>query len=396
MLITGNEASDADSIVSAIAYGFLRHCRNPGDLLVVPVVQCAREDIVLRRETELLLSLCGVDCGDLVYLSDPGVHLLLGRVQQVILVDHNKATGPIAEILGHHVGHNKATGPAGSHLLLGARVVEILDHHQDKGVHEAVSGDARRIAFDSGRATADSCCSLVTEAYLSHELGRELLARDDGAVARALLGVICIDTANLDSVKACPRDFSAVAENKKLAPMPSQDDLFAQLDAAKFDADLWAGLSVQQCFRYDYKAFSEESWSYGLSAVLCSLEALSTKAEWINETSRRAREVDLFGVLTQVKPESGGAVRRQLMLFSSDEALASAAAAFALAYLSPSLELEPIAFDGPTGLLECWRRFSRLGGRSSQSWQGSPIPHPRATTAGRATTRIVRRHGAAK
>lgn len=332
MLVVGNEASDADSIISALAYGFLRHCQSPGDLLVVPVIQCAREDIVLRRETELLLSLCGVDSGDLIFLSDSGTDLLLDCVNQVILVDHNKATGPIA--------------------ALGDCVVEIVDHHRDIGAHEAVSGDDRCIAFEGGRATAGSCCSLITEAYLVSAFGQELLARDGGAVAQALLGVICIDTHNLDEAagKSRPQDSAAVAELAKVAHVPCREQLHAQLEAAKFDADLWLGLTAQQCLRYDYKAFREENWSYGLSAVLCSVEVLAAKAAWLEDASRRASELDLFGVLTQVRLAGGGAVRRQLLLFSVDVALAAAAAAFALAYTSPSLELEPIAITGPPGL----------------------------------------------
>ena len=80
-----------------------------------------------------------------------------------------------------------------------------------------------------------------------------VLARDGGAAARALLGVVLIDTANMDpkAKKVCPRDSAAAAKLTKLAPGPSQGELFRQLDAAKFDADLWESLSIQQCLRYD-------------------------------------------------------------------------------------------------------------------------------------------------
>merc|ERR1712070_1232582 len=146
-----------------------------GEGPVVPVVACNREDMKLRRETVLLLKSCGVDCEDLVFLDDPGIGALLARVSRVTLVDHNKATGPLE--------------------ALADKVVEIKDHHKDLGAHPNASGDKRAIAFEGDKATAASACSVITEAYLACNR-KDLLARDNAAVARALLGVILIDSAN--------------------------------------------------------------------------------------------------------------------------------------------------------------------------------------------------------
>merc|ERR1719223_1716895 len=289
-LVAGNEASDADSIVTAQVYGYLKHhMAADGDGPVVPVVACNREDVTLRKETTLLLERCGVDYNHLVFLDDPGTDKLLARVSRVVLVDHNKAMGPLD--------------------ALSDKVVEIRDHHKDLSAHPNATGALRDIAFEGDSATAASACSVITEAYLAAERGRELLARDNGAAARALLGVILIDSANLDPAakKVCPRDTAAAAELMKHAPSPAQADLFAMLDRAKFDAGFWDGLSLQQCFRYDYKEFRSSGKKYGLASCLCALEVLAGKPGWSEEIKKHAAGLDMFGVLTQVHPEGGAA-----------------------------------------------------------------------------------------
>merc|ERR1719446_859781 len=105
-------------------------------------------------------------------------------------------------------------------------VDEIKDHHKDLGCHDKAAGASREIAFEGDAATAASCASVICEEYLKTDQGRELLGRENGAAARALLGVILVDSGNLGK-KACPRDHAAATELKKVAPSPSQEELFA-------------------------------------------------------------------------------------------------------------------------------------------------------------------------
>lgn len=338
-LVSGNEASDADSIVTALVYGYHKHCtRTEADGPVISVVMCNREDVTLRKETTLLLELCGVDFNDLVFLDDSGIDGLLERIEEVTLTDHNKATGKLA--------------------ALSDLVLEIKDHHKDLGAHERASGCSREIAFAGDAATAGSACSVIAETFLSSSEGRALLARSGGAAARALLGVILIDTVNLDPAakKVCPRDSAAAAELMKITPAPTQDDLFGRLDAAKFDTGFWNSLSIAQCCRYDYKEFTTNGKTYGLSSCLCPLDVLASKSGWAEEVANRASKLEIFGVLTQVRPEGGGPSARQLMLHCKDEALITKVAAFACAYKSPCLELEPFDLSGPVGLKAFWQR----------------------------------------
>jgi inorganic pyrophosphatase/exopolyphosphatase len=64
MMVTGNEAGDADTIVSAICLSYLRHHQTRGTSgasTVAPVLPFPQEDLSLRTETCALLKMCGLD-----------------------------------------------------------------------------------------------------------------------------------------------------------------------------------------------------------------------------------------------------------------------------------------------------------------------------------------------
>merc|ERR1711972_617690 len=98
----------------------------------------------------------------------------------------------------------------------------------DLGQHEQVKGDKRNIAFQGQLATAASACTVVAEKYFANPRGKELLARDNGAAARALLGVILVDSMNLDpnAKQVCDRDVAAANVLMQIAPQPSREDLY--------------------------------------------------------------------------------------------------------------------------------------------------------------------------
>jgi len=123
-VVVGNEASDADSIITALTLAYLVQKEDPDGQgkLVIPLVACNREDMMLRRETVLLLNMCGVDAKNILHLDDPETIELLKKVDELVLTDHNKATGPLAQ--------------------LGDKVVMIIDHHQDLCAHEHVTGES--------------------------------------------------------------------------------------------------------------------------------------------------------------------------------------------------------------------------------------------------------------
>jgi len=331
-LVVGNEASDADSIVSALLYAYLLHeeALKAGGF-AVPLVFCDRDDMTLRKETVLLLEQCGVRAEHLMFLNDPGIcEELLPRVTEVVLVDHNRAVGPISS--------------------LDSKITTIIDHHKDLGSHAHIAGESRQIAFEGDQATAGSSCSLVAAHFLKSPAGKELLSLDSGAAALALLGVTLIDTVNMNpkAKKVTPCDVAAVRALEEHV-VTDKTELFARLDAAKFDEAFWCSLSAEQCLRYDYKCFESAGKKYGLSSVLCPLESLAAKDGWEDAARRWASQVDLFGVLSNTKV-AGDSPQRQLTLLASDEALTARAAEFAANYSEPALELEPMDLAGPAGL----------------------------------------------
>jgi exopolyphosphatase len=188
-----------------------------------PLIACARRDLPLRCETMKLLEAAGLPSDVLTCIDefDPvaASQTVTSEYFRVTLVDHN------------------ALAP---HLKPASRnVVEIVDHHRDMGLHpvrwmfvairlllvflfglsegcgQDVAGPARNVSFDEslGRGVG-STCTLVAEAFLTH--APACLHPD---VAFMLLGVILVDTLNLDPAmnKTTPRDESAVSALLPLA-----------------------------------------------------------------------------------------------------------------------------------------------------------------------------------
>lgn len=157
-----------------------------------------------------------------------------------------------------------------------AQVVErIVDHHEDQGLYEKVTGGNRDIAFAAdaegfdalyssaqqkqsgisrvpslssnsstagGRALVASTCTLVAERYLSNP---DLLCP---AVAMLLLGVVLLDSVCLDASagKVTSRD-EAVAKalaaglaGRSDREWKSEQALYRDLSGAKFDQG-WVG-----------------------------------------------------------------------------------------------------------------------------------------------------------
>lgn len=133
-VVVGNQACDADSVISAVAFALYLHavactslrasgpgaapgCRNPS-FFFLPVVSCARQDFVLRREAAYLLQEAspGTDeplLESLVFLDDVDVthltELSAASKLRITLMDHNKLSGswasanlPVYQIVDHH------------------------------------------------------------------------------------------------------------------------------------------------------------------------------------------------------------------------------------------------------------------------------------------------------
>lgn len=217
-MVIGNEAADCDSCVSALVWAFHRSVAD-AEVPVFPIVSCASEDLVLRREFTLLLSksleLAGAG-GDIDPTADQSPLICVDSVARAMpWLEPMSREGRLALTLTDHNQLCAELSP------LGQGVVEIVDHHFDVGAYPGVVGERRAIAYDAteGRGIG-SACTLVAEAVLNGSAARGAAVDDDAVgrrgpsvdVAILLLGTILLDTINLSVAagKATPRDAAAV------------------------------------------------------------------------------------------------------------------------------------------------------------------------------------------
>lgn len=336
-LYLGNEAGDADSIVSALGLAYVDSLADT-DTIHVPLMSVPRADLPLRRDALLLLDLAGIDADaeQLLCIDD-------GTVVEKLIGPTPKGEGacdPTADALTL-VDHNRIRTSL-SHLS--SSVTEIVDHHEDEGDHAGVTVEdgSRIIAFEDGRATVASTCTLVAERLFrvhggssSDDDGETTPIKIDRGIGLVLLGVILLDSMNMlpEAGRGTPRDdvairellertdWSSAAANtagpklvdddamRRIFPdgtdrAPDRESLFRALSDAKTDAKFWDGMSVRDCLRIDYKKFAVQDSSVvpsiGLSSVLIGTDAFAAKEGFRSqlESYVLAEDVPIFGVLS--------------------------------------------------------------------------------------------------
>lgn len=269
-VVVGNEASDADSIIAALTYAYLKaslQTMEPAkhQRLFLPVVKCKRKHMRLRQETLEILKYAGVRRHDLIHMDDKDFGPLMRLIDaedprfNFVLVDHNKADGLL---------EGKIDG----------RVSEILDHHKDLEAHD---GKREVIAFDDkhGVPIVQSACTIIAQEFLASKIGRELLKEDDGAVASALLSVIVIDSKEFKGQDSDDADMR-VAERLK-ADIPNVDSSehlqFKWLMNKRTNHSFWSSATLEENFLYDFKQFDSAGFTCGISSTFLSLEDLERK-----------------------------------------------------------------------------------------------------------------------
>ena len=196
----GNEAADADSIVSSLAYAFM-HAQPHSDTLHVPVLPITRSELPLRCDVTALFEALDVHTDALVFVDEFPWWDTKTSVQ-VTLLDHNAFS-------------NKKIP-----LVDGIKVVEIVDHHSDLGQH--LDAEKREVAYADGNALVASTCTLVAEKLeqVAHSNAHKLLST-------MLLGVMALDSINFDpsAKKVTPRDVKAAQQFKEMA-FAQKEELF--------------------------------------------------------------------------------------------------------------------------------------------------------------------------
>ena len=294
-LVIGNEAADADSIISSLSLAYLKNfafSSNNIENLSVPIVSIPKKDIALRVDTIILLKEIGIDASDLICTDEIPIDYLSTRGDlSLTLVDHNYMSSSFSSFSD--------------------RVCEIIDHHKDMGYYPHVSGLMRNIAFEKDHATAGSCCTLIAEKYLSEY--PDLL---DENISTLLLGVILLDTVNMcpKMNKGTPRDLDIVNILKQKCKIDSTD-LYNKLTNAKYDMNFWLGLSAENAFRLDFKSFRSTNSSVGISAVLLPLKDLIIKKDFQEFVKSHLQLYEYFVVMSfYFSPNPS----RQLIIFSKN------------------------------------------------------------------------------
>ena len=335
-LVIGNEAGDADSILSAIGLSYVKALQaaidsNEANELFVPVVSIPAESLKFQRpETTFLLSECAgmenvkADVNDLIAIDQ---HDLLPKQATLTLSDHNYFRG--------------ITG-------FDWVVTEIIDHHLDEGKHsDTCPLSKRNIAFEDSKALVASTTTLVAEEFYASASNSKM----PPSLAILLLGTILIDSINMSQIagKGTPRDevaiqrlmdetdwaqlnlpdeILAIDNNGKKGSAPDPAKLFHKLQDAKFSPNFWNGLTAEQAIRMDFKSFSipaagsSSISSLGLGSILLEMGHFFDKHEGsLKDTMARIIEGDqseLLGLMfTTFGP--GDQRRRQIALASYDK-----------------------------------------------------------------------------
>lgn len=278
VVVLGNQASDADSIVSSLCYAkFLQERNTDGATVHIPSTLMPRTDLVFRREVQLLLNTVDIDLSDLVCVEDIPLNKLHEmKSLSLVLSDHNSLESKLEP--------------------LSDSIVEIIDHHADCGQYQWVKDSNRNIAFDAEtkKALVGSTCTLVAEKYF------ESCTLMCSEVATLLMGVIALDTINMDPHAGIgtERDSAALARLGAISTH-SQDHLFRMLRDAKLDPEFWRQLSVDDVLRIDYKSFHSPSMSaksvktLGIAAALMPLGSFLTKEAMYESARKTMKDQDL-------------------------------------------------------------------------------------------------------
>jgi len=281
LVVMGNEAADLDSMVSSIAYGYLRQQVFPGNI-VLPVMPIPRADFVLRTEAVYVFNEAEVNMDDIVFVDEINLDAVLENAA-IVLVDHNQLSADFEKY------SNKISG--------------IIDHHKDEGLY--LDATPRIIA------TIGSTTSLVAQEFVkaSVDISENL--------AILLGGTILLDTVNLSGkagrVTDADREIAAVI--LPLCPL-SQQEFFDSVQEAKFNVD---SLSTNDLLRKDYK-----EWQLGDSKVGIG-SALLPVTDWIKMDSELTTGFEAFctdrrlDLLLSMNAFNNPGFQRDLVLFTKSK-----------------------------------------------------------------------------
>jgi exopolyphosphatase len=306
----GNEAGDADSIISSTCYAYLKQAQynlnvETSDKIILPIISVKRDEFSLRPDVISLLEHVGIDERCLICVDELSLNENIQNEEklQYILLDHNSIKPKsIPFIKDYHS------------IPYDFKVAEILDHHKDLNNHISCSGFFRQIAFNpiTEKPEVGSTCTLVCEIFLSQN--ENLL---DSTIATLLMGVISLDTLNMDPLaeKGTERDANALKVLEKISPF----NLYENINNARRSVEFWQTLSAKNALKLDYKCFeTSNNLSIGMSSILIPILSFIEKIDIYESVASyfESGSCQFLLVLTSYKEEKEPS-KRQIMIFSS-------------------------------------------------------------------------------
>ena len=290
---------DLDSIASAIAYSYLTPHKP-----TIALIQTARQDLSLRAENLYAFDLSKLSPihDDLFTIDD--LPIVPAELKcNFALVDHNSLLLPWRRS--------------------DAKVIGIIDHHDDEGKHP--DANPRAIAVPLG-----SAASLVTQTFKDSWTPADAANAPPPELATLLLSAIYIDTAGLKGSKAEDLDHASAAF---LEAHDTNDPSFGGKKNSVFRVETTkelksrktsvAHLSSRDLLRRDYKQYvfstnDENPIIVGLSTVPLGLK------QWLKrdpagfraslESWATEHKLDVLGVLTTYNSAHKGNHRRELLI----------------------------------------------------------------------------------
>ena len=281
----GNEACDLDSVACAVAHAYAESASAGG--IVVPIVSCAREELLLRPDVVSALANAGVSLESLTCAED--VAAATETPKSVCLVDHNALSARLFPESWQ------------------ARVTRVIDHHEDTGMHAD--------AVDRVIELIGSCSSLVYRDVV-RVAGRDDVAR---RVARLLLGAILLDTRFLDAstTRASEVDFVAAEALREILAWDEDEtrEEYETLSRARHDQ---SSLSCAQLLAKDYKQWTMDGYEIGIASFGVRFQDLiarqdSTSVDAECDAFAAARRVDALFMMSSFEDvDAGGSFARQI------------------------------------------------------------------------------------
>ena len=240
--IIGNEACDADSMVSAIVYAKLKNMIDSKNEYI-PFFQC--DDIISR------LDFMGA-CKEAGFIPDGSIETItpenVKNISKWILVDHHYPTTVFLKVVPDARD----------------KVIEIIDHHSLVPDSNG-NGLVQKIKNSVENRTIGSCTTLVAEKVL----------KGIQPLLKLLLCTIMIDTKNLtDGTKTTDDDRDILEKLKQLTQISHGDanEIFKRLLDSKYNPDFWEVAPIDKILGYDYKdSKSKNGFTFGMSSILTNI-----------------------------------------------------------------------------------------------------------------------------